>query len=39
MQKLKIILQFMACAYHLQEDKHSHKGILLEAAKNVYVRA
>lgn len=29
----------MACAYHLQEDKHSHRGILLQAAKQVYVRA
>lgn len=27
----------MACAYHLQEDKHSHS--LLQAAKKVYVRA
>lgn len=29
----------MTCSCHLQEDKHSHKGILLEAAKKVYVRA
>lgn len=29
----------MACACHLQEDKHLHKGILLGPAKKVYVRA
>jgi len=39
MQEINIIPFFMTCAYHLQEDKHSHKGILLGGPKNFYMKS